>query len=93
MIDREEVLRLAKLSKLRFDDDEIEEISKKLSNILEYMKEIDEVNVDGVEPLYSVLEISGNTREDLVDNTVKKQDFLDNAPEKDDNFVIVSKIV
>ena len=93
MINKDEILKLAKLSKLRFNNEEVEDISHKINDILNYMQEIEEVDVTNVEPLYSVLEPKDITREDEVLNTVKKQDFLDNAPDKDDNFVIVAKIV
>lgn len=93
MLTREEVLKIAKLSKLSFNEEEIQEINATLNNIFDYMKTLDEVDVSNVEPLYNVLQLEDVTREDKVLNTVKKEDFLQNSPVKDENFVILPKIV
>lgn len=93
MLTREEVLKIAKLSKLSFNEEEIQEINDTLNNIFDYMKTLDEVDVSNVEPLYNVLQLEDVTREDKVLNTVKKEDFLQNSPIKDENFVILPKIV
>lgn len=93
MLSREEVLKIAKLSKLEFNEEELVDIEKSLNEIFDYIKQINEVDVTGVEPLYNVLELKDRTRQDIVNNTEKKEDFLANAPKKDEEFVILPKIV
>ena len=93
MLSREEVLKIAKLSKLEFNEEELVDMEKSLNEIFDYIKQINEVDVTGVEPLYNVLELKDRTRQDIVNNTEKKEDFLANAPEKDEEFVILPKIV
>ena len=93
MLDREEVIKIAKLSKLEFADKEIDEYKTTLNSIFEHISTLNEVDVEGVEPLYNVLDIQDRTREDKVLNLTNKQDFLENSSEKDENFIIVPKIV
>lgn len=93
MLTKEEVQKIAKLSKLEFSDIELENMGKSLNDIFSYIEQINEVDIEGVEPLYNVLEIKDRTRPDEVLNTVKKQDFLNDAPKHDDDFVILPKIV
>ncbi|AKC96077.1 Asp-tRNA(Asn)/Glu-tRNA(Gln) amidotransferase subunit GatC [Sneathia vaginalis] len=93
MLSREEVLKIAKLSKLEFNEEELVDMEKSLNEIFDYIKQINEVDVTGVEPLYNVLELKDRTRQDIVNNTEKKEDFLANAPKKDEEFVILPKIV
>lgn len=93
MLDREEVIKIAKLSKLEFDEKELSEFQSTLNSIFDYMTTLNEVDVTGVEPLYNVLDIQDRTREDIVCNKTKKEDFLNNASQKDENFIIVPKIV
>ncbi len=93
MLDREEVIKIAKLSKLEFTDKEIDEYKTTLNSIFEHISTLNEVDVEGVEPLYNVLDIQDRTREDKVLNLTNKQDFLENSSEKDENFIIVPKIV
>lgn len=93
MLDIEEVIKIAKLSKLEFTDKEIDEYKTTLNSIFEHISTLNEVDVEGVEPLYNVLDIQDRTREDKVLNLTNKQDFLENSSEKDENFIIVPKIV
>lgn len=90
---KEEVMKLAKLSKLEFDESSLESINKSLDDIFEYMKQLDEVDTSNVEPLYNVLDTIDRVREDLPQNTLDKNDFLGNAKQKDEDFVILPRIV
>ena len=76
MLSREEVLKIAKLSKLEFNEEELVDMEKSLNEIFDYIKQINEVDVTGVEPLYNVLELKDRTRQDIVNNTEKKRRFL-----------------
>lgn len=93
MVSKEEVLRLAKLSKLSFDDTNIEKFQKDLNDILEYMEELKQLNLDEVEPLYKVLEEEMDLSYRQVKEEISKEDFLKNAPLKDDNFIILPVVV
>lgn len=93
MLDKNEVQKIAKISKLEFNDLELENMEKALNEIFIYIEQINEVDVTCVEPLYNVLDIFDRTRIDKVCNTEKKEDFLANAPKKDEDFIILPKIV
>lgn len=93
MLSREEVIKIAKLSKLEFNEKELSEFQNTLNSIFDYIATLESVDVEGVQPLYNVLDIQDRTREDVVFNATKKEDFLKNANQKDDNFIIVPKIV
>ncbi|MER3581523.1 MAG: Asp-tRNA(Asn)/Glu-tRNA(Gln) amidotransferase GatCAB subunit C, partial [Patescibacteria group bacterium] len=56
MIDKEKVKHLALLARLTLNDEEIEALTKDLNNILNYVEKINELNLEGLEPLYNLLE-------------------------------------
>lgn len=93
MLSREEVMKIAKLSKLKFNDDEIEKFRSDLNSIFEYVEMINEVNVENVEPLFNVLEVVQELRDDNVLNTLDKKDFLNNSKVEDNDFIVVPKII
>lgn len=94
MVTKEEVEKIAKLSKLEFDEIELENIKKSMNDILEHIEILNEVDVENVEPLYNVNDTLNETlREDKVINTLKKEDFINNAPDKDENFIVIPKLV
>ncbi len=93
MISREEALKIAKLSKLEFNEKELDDISNSMNKILSHIENLNELNTDDIEPLYNINEIIDIIREDIALNTVNKKDFLANSPDKDEDFVILPKIV
>lgn len=93
MIDKNEVIKLSKLSKLNFNDLEIEEIQKDLNDIFLYMQNLDELNLDEIDPLYNVLEIKGRVYEDVVKEEIKKEDFINNSPKHSDDFISLPIVV
>lgn len=92
-LSKEDVMKIAILSKLKFNDDEIENFRNDLSEILNYMNELNELDTSGVNPLFNVLDLEDVTREDKIAESLKKEEILKNAPDKDENFIIVPKII
>ena len=64
MIDRDQVLHVARLARLRLDDDEIERMSSELSAVLDHIEKISELDLDGVEPTSHVVELENVLRPD-----------------------------
>ena len=93
MLTKEDVLKIAKLSKLEFSEDEIEKYRMDLSKIFEYMEELNGVDTSKIEPLFNVLDLKDRLRKDEVMNSEIKKDILDNAPDKDTDFIIVPKVI
>jgi aspartyl-tRNA(Asn)/glutamyl-tRNA(Gln) amidotransferase subunit C len=92
-IDNGLVDRLAELSKLEFNADEKERIKGDLQKILNLVEKLNEVNVDGVEPLKYMNDDVNVLREDEVKGQVSKADALSNAPQRDSDFFKVPKVI
>ena len=84
MIDREQVLHVAKLARLRLDDDEIEKMSSELSGILDHIEKIEELDLDGVEPTSHVVTLENVLREDEPRPSWPREQILRGAPEPED---------
>ena len=87
---RDEVLKLAALSKLRLSDDEVESLRTELSEILDYVKQLDNVDTSDLKPTYQVTGLVNVTRVDQVkDYGYKTEALLKNAPAlQDDQFKV-----
>ena len=92
-IDKNTTLKIAKLSRIKIDNSEIEELSAELNSILDWVEQLNEVNTDNVEPLSNVSMSKLPFREDIQNNEDKSNDVLSNAPEKLENYYVVPKVV
>ena len=93
MLSKEDVLKIAKLSKLEFSENEIEKFRTDLNKIFDHMEELNSVDTSEVEPLFNVLDLKDVLRKDIVRDSGIKKDILKNAPNSDDEFIIVPKVV
>ena len=64
MIDRDQVLHVARLARLRLAEDEIERMSRELSTVLDHIEKISELDLDGVPPTSHVVEVENVLRPD-----------------------------
>ena len=92
-VDIKTVKRVARLSRIAVKDDEAERMAKELNAILGFVEQLDEVNVDNVEPLTSVIPMTLRTRDDVVTDGNKASDIVANAPLSEDNFFLVPKVI
>jgi len=92
-IDKNTTLKIAKLSRIKIDNSEIEELSAELNSILDWVEQLNEVNTDNIEPLSNVSMSKLPFREDIQNNEDKSNDVLSNAPEKLENYYVVPKVV
>ena len=79
MLTTEDVLKIAKLSKLEFNESEIEKLNK--------------IDTTNIEPLFNVLDLKDRLRKDEVVDAGIKKEILNNAPNGDEEFIIVPKVV
>lgn len=93
MLSKEDVLKIAKLSKLEFSENEIEKFRTDLNKIFDHMEELNSVDTSEVEPLFNVLDLKDVLRKDVVKDSGIKKDILKNAPNSDGEFIIVPKVV
>lgn len=81
MIDREQVLHVAKLARLRLDDAEVETMAGELSGILEHVDRISDLDLEGVEPTSHVVELQNVFRADVPWRSLPPAVALGSAPE------------
>ncbi len=92
-LDRNDILHLCRLSRLKPDEAILDEMTGQCSRILDYMNKLSEVDTSGVEPLYSPVTHECPFREDACIRRSDRQDIMANAPESDGVFFIVPRIV
>lgn len=90
---KEEVLKVAKLARLEFTNEEIEKYQQELNEILNYMSMLDELDTNDIKPLSQVNNDTNNLREDVVKPSLSVEEALKNAPEAVDGTVVVPKVV
>ncbi|MDK2907401.1 aspartyl/glutamyl-tRNA amidotransferase subunit C [Petrotoga miotherma DSM 10691] len=92
-INTELIKKLKKLSNIELNPSEEEKIKKDLNDLLEYLKILDEIDVDGVEEMISPVEFSTSVlRKDEVDGFENRKEIINNFPESKDGFLTVPGI-
>ena len=81
MIEREQVLHVARLARLRLSDDEVERMSGELSSILDHIETIDQLDLDDVEPTSHVIGVENVLRPDEPRPSLPRERALEQAPD------------
>ena len=92
-VDTNTVKRVAKLARIAVTDEHAEELKGSLNAILGFVEQLNEVDIDGVEPMTSVVPIAMRKRDDKVTDGGRADDIVANAPASDDHFFTVPKVV
>jgi len=92
-VTREQVKHIAKLARLKLSEEELESSTKELSSILNYMEKLNELDTSNVEPLTHPVENKNVFRKDELRFSVKTEVALKNAPQKDDKYFKVPKVI
>ncbi len=92
-IDAATVRKVAKLARIRESEDRLEGLAKELSDILQWIEQLGEVDTDGVEPMASAVALALPMREDVVTEGGDPAEILANAPAARGNFFVVPKVV
>jgi aspartyl-tRNA(Asn)/glutamyl-tRNA(Gln) amidotransferase subunit C len=91
MIDREEVLHVARLARLQLSDEEIEPMARELSAVLDHIAKIGELDLDDVQPTTHVAELTGRLRADEPRASLPREVVLSQAPAvSGDGFLVPS---
>ena len=99
MINREEILHLAELARLKLTDEEIEKLTEDLNKILNYVEKIQELNLKNIEPLTNIIEkLSLRDDEFLSQDDIEKikeirEKIIENFPQKENSYLKVPKIL
>ena len=92
-IDKDKIKHTAKLARISLDEKKIDNLSKDLSNIFKFIEKLNKANTENVKPLSSILDHSLRSREDKVNDGNIRDQILENAPNKNDDFFIVPKVI
>ena len=92
-IDKDKIKHTAKLARISLDENKIDNLSKDLSNIFKFIEKLNKANTDNVKPLSSILDRSLRSREDNVNDGNIRDQILENAPNKNEDFFIVPKVI
>lgn len=89
----DEVRKIAFLSRIEVNENELEGLSGELSGILDWIEQLQQVDVENIEPLASVVELTQPMRQDVITDGGKQAKILANAPEAIDGYFTVPKVV
>ncbi|MBP7253458.1 MAG: Asp-tRNA(Asn)/Glu-tRNA(Gln) amidotransferase subunit GatC [Alphaproteobacteria bacterium] len=92
-IDSATVTKIAHLARLKVDDADKPLLATELSGILDFVAQLDEVDVKGVAPMTSTHAMSLRQRDDVVTDGGKAEAILSNAPQRTGDFFVVPKVV
>ena len=92
-IDKNQVKKVAKLSRISLEDNKIDSLSKDLDSILTFVEKLNELDTKEIKTLKSVADKTLEARSDIVDDGKIKNDILKNSPEKNEDFFIVPKVI
>lgn len=92
-VDAATVRRIAHLARIAVAESDVEHLRGEINEILAFVEQLNEVKVEGVEPLASVETFGMKMREDVVNDGGNAARVLANAPATDDGFFLVPKVV
>ena len=92
-VDATTVRRIAHLARIAVTEAEIPHLQGELNAMLAFVEQLSEVDVEGVEPMTSVMPMEMKKRADIVDDGGIADDVVGNAPETQDHFFLVPKVV
>lgn len=92
-VDQATVKRIARLARIKITDDEAKGLEKELSGILQWVEQLDEVDTKNVEPMTRVVPIELKMRRDEVTDGGKADEVTQNAPNAENHFFVVPKVV
>lgn len=88
-----DVEHVARLARLEFTEEEKVKLVHQLNDILKYMEKLNKLDTSNVEPLSQVIELSNVMRDDEVKPSLPRAEVLKNAPEKNEQFFKVPKVI
>ncbi len=93
MVDRDEVKRVAKLAMLELKEGQIDKFAAQFNEILDYMEQINELDLSNCEAAFHITELQNVFREDEVKPSMDRDVILKNAPETDGESFKVPKVI
>ncbi|MEO1019938.1 MAG: Asp-tRNA(Asn)/Glu-tRNA(Gln) amidotransferase subunit GatC [Pseudomonadota bacterium] len=87
------VARIANLARIEVPEDDQQKLATELSNILDWIEQLNEVDTAGVEPMRSVMPITNEWRTDEITDSGRTDQIMQNAPKSHDQYFVVPRVV
>jgi aspartyl-tRNA(Asn)/glutamyl-tRNA(Gln) amidotransferase subunit C len=92
-VTKKDVEKIVELARLKFTDEDLENFTPQMNEILSYMDKLNELDTENVKPLSHPVEQTNVFREDELKPSISTEDALKNAPSKDEHHFIVPKVI
>ena len=92
-ISREEVSKVAQLAKLKLNDEQIDNHAAQIEKILDYINQLEKIDTNDVPCTTRAIEVVNNFRSDVKEKYENREDILNLAPSREDDFFKVPKII
>jgi aspartyl-tRNA(Asn)/glutamyl-tRNA(Gln) amidotransferase subunit C len=92
-LDKDQVQHIAMLARLRVADEEIADTVDKLSRIVDFVDQLSQADTTAVVPMAHPLDAAQRLRPDVVTETVRRDEFQENAPAVSDGLYLVPKVI
>lgn len=96
-LSRQDIIKLANLSRLKLTDEEVERYQTELSSILDYVAQLDKVDVSDLKPTYQVTGLTSQdvnaSRDDEVTEQISKEELFKNLPDQQDGYIKVKRMI
>jgi aspartyl-tRNA(Asn)/glutamyl-tRNA(Gln) amidotransferase subunit C len=92
-IDQDSLKKIAHLARLEIKPEEEAALLKSMDSVLTWMDQLNEIDTEGVEPLTHIMDEVNNWREDVAVNSLDRKEALQNAPSKNDSYIMVPKVI
>ena len=92
-LDKSTLKRVAYLARIKIDNSEIDKMTEELNNIMKWVEKLNEVDIEDVQPMTGVSNMTLREREDKVTDGGLEDKILSNAPEKIDGSFTVPKVI
>lgn len=92
-LSNEDVLKLARLSKLSLSEDQLERFRRELEEIVGYVEQLQSVDVSGLEPTNQVTGLTNVMRDDIITEYASPEELLKNAPAREGSLIKVKRVL
>lgn len=93
-VSKQTVLHVSKLARIDLGDEaQIDTFARQMDQIVEYMDILAEADTSGVEPMFSPMSLMGPLAEDIAEDVYSRDEILAGAPEQEDGFFIVPRVL
>ncbi len=93
VLSKDEIYYIAKLSRLKLNENEVSEFTSQINSILDYMQKLNELDTTGIEPDSHAFKVVNVFRDDKIKESFPNDVIIKNAPEQEDNCYKVPKII